>query len=159
MKTGVSNAIDKIKSTVQTMLDKVNDVKDGIKNAIDKIKSFFSDLKLKIPQPSLPKLPHFSLKTKSKDILGQTITYPAGFDVSWYDKGGVFRSPSIIGVGEKRPEFVGALDDLRKIVREETAHNDINIVVNAAPGQDERAIADYVYNKLNNTLRRETLYA
>ena len=42
------------------------------------------------------------------------------FSVDWYDKGGIFSSPSIIGVGEKRPEFVGALDDLRKIVREES---------------------------------------
>lgn len=39
--------------------------------------------------------------------------------LNWYDKGGIFKSPSVIGVGEKRPEFVGALDDLRKIVRDE----------------------------------------
>lgn len=39
--------------------------------------------------------------------------------INWYDKGGVFNSPNIIGVGEKRPEFVGALDDLRQIVRDE----------------------------------------
>ena len=42
------------------------------------------------------------------------------FSVEWYDKGGIFDHPSIIGVGEKRPEFVGALDDLRQIVREES---------------------------------------
>ena len=40
--------------------------------------------------------------------------------MSWYDKGGIFDSPTVIGVGEKRPEFVGALDDLRDIVREES---------------------------------------
>ena len=39
-----------------------------------------------------------------------------GAGVQWYDSGGIFRSPTIIGVGEKRPEFVGALDDLRTIV-------------------------------------------
>jgi len=37
--------------------------------------------------------------------------------LKWYDKGGIFKSPSIIGVGEKRPEFVGALDDLKTIVK------------------------------------------
>lgn len=41
------------------------------------------------------------------------VTYP-GFDI-----GGVFTRPTIIGVGEKRPEFVGALDDLKYIVRSE----------------------------------------
>ena len=39
--------------------------------------------------------------------------------MDWYDKGGIFSSPTVIGVGERRPEFVGALDDLRAIVREE----------------------------------------
>lgn len=39
-----------------------------------------------------------------------------GTGVQWYDSGGIFRSPTIIGVGEKRPEFVGALDDLKTIV-------------------------------------------
>lgn len=39
--------------------------------------------------------------------------------LEWFDRGGIFRRPAVVGVGEKRPEFVGALDDLRKIVREE----------------------------------------
>lgn len=34
-----------------------------------------------------------------------------------YDKGGVFTRPSVIGVAEKRPEFVGALDDLKGIIK------------------------------------------
>lgn len=50
--------------------------------------------------------------------------------VSWFDKGGIFNSPQIIGVGEKRPEFVGALDDLkslmRDVLREEGANNGSN---------------------------------
>lgn len=41
-----------------------------------------------------------------------------GGGVQWYDKGGIFKSPTVIGVGEKRPEFVGALDDLKAIVAE-----------------------------------------
>ena len=48
------------------------------------------------------------------------------FSVSWYDKGGIFDRPTVIGVGEKRPEFVGALDDLRGIVRDEAGGNDMN---------------------------------
>ena len=41
------------------------------------------------------------------------------FSVSWYDQGGIFDRPTVIGVGEKRPEFVGALDDLRFLIGDE----------------------------------------
>ena len=35
-----------------------------------------------------------------------------GLDVKWYDKGALVKGPSVIGVGERRPEMVGALDDV-----------------------------------------------
>jgi hypothetical protein len=44
--------------------------------------------------------------------------------------GGIFSSPTVIGVGEKRPEFVGALDDLRAIVREETGNGASSAALN-----------------------------
>lgn len=167
VKTNISTAINNIKSFFTNLKPKINKpdisavtaIKDKIKEVVDKIKSFFTNLKLKIPKPTLPKLPHFKLKTGEKTLMGQTIKYPTGFSVEWYDKGGIFSSPSIIGVGEKRPEFVGALDDLRKIVREESGGSTINIVVNGAEGQDVRQLADIVYNKLNRQLQREGAYA
>ena len=36
------------------------------------------------------KLPHFSLTTSSREVLGQTLTYPTGFNVSWYAEGAIF---------------------------------------------------------------------
>lgn len=35
--------------------------------------------------------------------------------LSWYDQGGIFTGPSVIGVAEKRPEAVGALEDIKSI--------------------------------------------
>jgi tape measure domain-containing protein len=106
------------------LTDPINSAKTIIKNAIDSIKGFFGSIATKI------KMPHFSIEWNSVSAFGKTIKYPTGFDVDWYDKGGVFYGPQVIGVGENRPEFVGALDDLRKIVREESGgKGDTNVYV------------------------------
>lgn len=83
-------------------------------------------------------LPHFSISGR----LSLKPPRVPHINVDWYDKGGIFDSPAVIGVAEKRPEFVGALDDLRKIVREEAgggAAPTINIY--AAPGMDVNQLA------------------
>lgn len=83
-------------------------------------------------------LPHFSISGR----LSLKPPRVPHINVDWYDKGGIFDSPTVVGVGEKRPEFVGALDDLRKIVREEAgggAAPTINIY--AAPGMDVNQLA------------------
>ena len=103
-----------------------------VKKEIEKIKGFF---KFDWGLPKI-KLPHFGFSGK---FSLNPLQVPK-LTVDWYDKGGVFYDPTIIGVGEKRPEFVGALDDLRQIVREESASN---IIVNVYPsaGMDEEAFA------------------
>ena len=81
-------------------------------------------------------------------------------NVRWYDKGGVFTQPTVIGVGEKRPEFVGAMDDLRDIVREESGPNDVTINVYGAEGQDVRTLADIVMERIQDSIdRREAAFA
>jgi tape measure domain-containing protein len=111
----------KIKDAITNPIEKA---KNLVKSAIDSIKGFFTNMRVKIP------MPHFSLSTKMKSIAGISIPVP-DLDVNWYDKGGIFTGPQIIGVGEKRPEFVGALDDLRSImrdvIREERPANTENI--------------------------------
>lgn len=113
--TGVWNSLKSTTTTVwnavkQAIEKPINAAKDAVSKAIEKMKSL---LNVHLPFPKI-KLPHFkisgkfSLKPPSVPHLG----------VEWYDKGGIFSSPSIIGVGEKRPEFVGALDDLKAIVAE-----------------------------------------
>ena len=93
------------------IVDPIKDAVDKVKGFIDKIKGFFSDLKLKIPKPEMPKMPHFSLQTSTKNILGKDITFPSGIDVQWRAKGGIFTRPTIFGmsngsckVREKRGE-------------------------------------------------------
>lgn len=131
----------------QAITKPFKDAWDFIGRAVEKIKSFFpiniKELLSKI------KLPHFSLKG-SFSLVPPSVPKLA---VDWYDKGGIFERPTVIGVGEKRPEFVGALDDLRKIVREETGG--INPVFNIyqQPGQSSRALAEEIEQKLAELLR------
>ena len=115
-----------------------------IKGIIDKIKSWFP---IKIGDFfGHIKLPHFKLE-------GSFSLNPPSvpkLKVDWYDKGGIFNSPTVIGVGEKRPEFVGALDDLRKIVREESGGYAQAPVINIypTPYQSAREIAIEVQKEL-----------
>ena len=131
----------------QKITQPFKDAWDFIARAVEKIKSFFpiniKELLSKI------KLPHFSLKG-SFSLVPPSVPKLA---VDWYDKGGIFERPTVIGVGEKRPEFVGALDDLRKIVREETGG--INPVFNIyqQPGQSSRELAEEMEIKLTEILR------
>ena len=111
IKSSVSSKFEEVK---QSMQDKIEQAKEKVRSIIEKIKGFFTGLKLKLPKIEMPKLPHFSIKGSFS--LNPPSVPKLGVD--WYDKGGVFYGPQVIGVGEKRPEFVGALDDLRGIVRQ-----------------------------------------
>ncbi|OOR70953.1 phage tail tape measure protein, partial [Bacillus cereus] len=78
----VKNAAqEKFDAAKRFIIDPIKDAVDKVKGFIDKIKGFFSDLKLKIPKPEMPKMPHFSLETSTKNILGKDITYPSGIGV------------------------------------------------------------------------------
>lgn len=116
----ITTRLNSLKSSVSDIFNGVkNAMINPVKNAIDRILGFFKNLK--IPEIKLPKikLPHFSISPsgwKIGDLLKGIIPK---LRVKWYDKGGIFRDPAIIGVAERRPEFVGALDDLRYIIRDE----------------------------------------
>lgn len=153
IKTATSNAWSAIKDRITAP---IKAAKDTIDNIIDKIKGWFpikiGDFFGKIKLPHLYIDGEFSLDPLSVPSIG----------VDWYDKGGIFDKPSIIGVGEKRPEFVGALDDLRKIVREESGPgNGAAPVINIypTPYQSAREIAAEVEKILSNKqIRRNMAY-
>ena len=110
---------------------------------------------MKITLPHID-LPHFYISGK---FSLNPLSVPR-LGVDWYDKGGVFNRPSIIGVGERRPEFVGALDDLRTIVREESGPANVNINVYASDNMDVEELASVVSDKIQNAVyRREAVYA
>lgn len=140
MKQNVVSKIDALKSSVKekwenikrSITEPIERAKETVRSAIEKIKGFFN-VTLSFPHI---KLPHFR-------ISGGVIPWgiggkgtPPTIGIDWYDKGGIFDAPTIIGVGEKRPEFVGALDDLREIVREESGptinYGGVTINVNGA---------------------------
>lgn len=128
IKTAITNPIQSAYSTVSTILGNIKDkftsifdsVKSTVQSAIDKVKSIMN---FSWSLPSL-KLPHISI---SGSFSLNPLSVPS-FSISWYDEGGIFDSPTVIGVGEKRPEFVGALDDLRQIVREESGAGGAELV-------------------------------
>lgn len=128
----------------QKAWDVITGIVDWIKNLfpID-LSNFFGDIKL----------PHFSWDWMD---IGGIISIPKLY-IDWYDKGGIFTSPSIIGVGEKRPEFVGALDDLRQIVRDEAGGSGITINVYASPGMNEEELARKVEQKLVQFQKQRTM--
>ncbi|VIP62122.1 phage tail length tape-measure protein [Streptococcus pneumoniae] len=82
--------------------DAMDNAKNIVKSGIDKLKSFFNfDWNL----PKI-KLPHFNI-SGSFSLMPPRIP---SFSVDWYARGGVFNSPSIIGVGEAGQEAVMPLE-------------------------------------------------
>ncbi|MEK4096894.1 DUF2207 domain-containing protein [Bacillus sp. FSL E2-0195] len=95
----VKNAAqEKFEAAKRFIMDPIRDAVDGVKGFIDKIKGFFEGLKLKIPKPEMPPLPHFSLETSTKNVLGKDVTYPSGINIDWRAKGGIFTKPTIFGM-------------------------------------------------------------
>ena len=92
-----SKASEKFTAAKKAITDPIEKAKDKVGDLIDDIKGFFTNLKLKIPKPSLPSMPTFSLKTGSKEIAGKTIKYPTGIGVKWNAKGGIMPKNMIAG--------------------------------------------------------------
>lgn len=116
-----------------------------VRAAINKIKSLFSGANFQLPHI---KLPHFKLtgKFSLKDL-----TVPR-LSVDWYKTGGIFNSPSIIGVGEAGSEAVVPLDKFwKKLESVNAGGTKIVININGA-NSDPRQIAEEV----KRTLIRET---
>lgn len=91
----------------------IETAKKVIKSIIDKIKGFFAKFKIKLPKI---KLPHFHIEPdgwKISDLLHGEIPH---LGIDWYAKGGIFNSPSVIGVGEAGPEAVLPIEKLNEMM-------------------------------------------
>lgn len=147
LKNKVSTTFNNIKTAIS---DKIQAAKDAVKSAIDKIKSYFPFHIGKII--SGLKLPHFKLTGKFS-LKDMTVPH---LSVSWYKTGGIFDSPSVIGVGEAGAEAVVPLDKFwDKLDNMQTGTN-IVININGA-NKDPREIADEVKRMLINETNRRRL--
>ena len=83
----------------------IESARDAVRNAINRIKGFMNF------EWSLPhlKLPHISVSGSANPLDWLKGSVPH-FSVDWYKVGGIFNSPSIIGVGEAGSEAVLPLD-------------------------------------------------
>lgn len=103
------NGFQRIKDAIVGPIEKA---RDRIKGIIDKIKSFFQfDFQL----PHI-KLPHFEISPSGwslGDLLDGVIP---SLGIDWYAKGGIFKSPSVIGVGERGPEAVLPIEKLETMM-------------------------------------------
>lgn len=103
------NGFQKIRDAIVGPIEKARDL---IKGIIDKIKSFFHfDFQL----PHI-KLPHFEISPRGwslGDLLDGVIP---SLGIDWYAKGGIFKSPSVIGVGERGPEAVLPIEKLETMM-------------------------------------------
>lgn len=159
MKASVTSAFSSLKATVSSIWNQIktaittpiNTAVGIVKSAIAKIKSIINGAHFSLPHI---KLPHFSISGK----LSLNPPSVPKLSVSWYDQGGIFDRPTVIGVGEKRPEFVGALDDLRQIVREEAGGSGDNITINvyASQSMDVNQLAAAVEQRLVRLQKQRT---
>lgn len=123
MKAKIVAIFNSIKSTVSSIWNgiktaitsPINTAANLIRSAINKIKSIINGAKLQLPHF---KLPHFNISGgKAPWGLGGEGTKPS-ISVDWYKTGGIFSSPSIIGVGEAGTEAVAPIDKLQKYIRD-----------------------------------------
>lgn len=146
LKSKVSDAWDAIKTktanTWNAIKDKITSpfkkAKDKISEIIQKIKDFFPISLGKLFKGI--KLPHFDVEWSTITFGDYSIDFPSGFDIDWYKNGGIFDSPSLIGVGEAGAEAVVPLDKFwDKLDNLGTGEITINVYPSAGMNETELA--------------------
>lgn len=176
IKTAVSNAVDNIRSKVVGTFNAIkgtvtsiwNGIKSAITNpittavgiisgAINKIKSIINGANLQLPKF---KLPHFRIYGGSLPWgIGGKGT-PPSINVDWYASGGIFDSPSLIGIGERGAEAVVPLDILwKKLDNIADASGNGAVVVNVygADNMSVNELAAAVEQRLIQMQKRRSL--
>lgn len=134
---GITSAVwNEIKSAIE---NPINAAKNAVGNAINAIKGFFSNLHL--PEIKIPKikLPHFSIEGEFS-LKPPSVPHLA---VNWYASGGIFNSPSVIGVGEAGQEAVLPIDRLDELMA--------RAIEKAKGSNSGGGLALHIENFINNT--------
>lgn len=145
----VASVFNAIKTAITHPIETAKNIIRGI---INTIKGFFH---FSVPTPHIP-LPHFAISPpgwKLSDLLrGKKPT----LSIDWYAQGGIFNSPSVIGVGEAGQEAVVPLDKFWDKLDHLSGEVNVVININGASG-DPKAIADRVKKELITAVKRERL--
>ena len=161
IKTTIRDKIDSAKQTVEEkfnaikekITDKIETAKQKVHDAIEAIKGFFN---FSWSLPSL-KMPHFSI-SGSFSLMPPSVPH---ISVDWYAK--AMKQPmlldgatifgamngNLLGGGEAGKEVIVGLDRFNEMTGNRF---DVNITVNAAPGQSETEIARAVARQLQTEL-------
>ena len=115
IKTNISNVFSSIHSTTSNIWNSIKtaitspieSAKNTVLGIISTIKDAFSKLKISIPKP---KLPHIDVDWKTFGVGDLKVKVPT-FDVSWYQTGGIFDKPSIVGLAENGREAILPLEN------------------------------------------------
>lgn len=119
LKTNIVTTFNNIKNAIVTP---IQNAIDKVKGIIQRIKGFFP---IKVGNIfGHIKLPHFKLSGK----LSLNPPSIPKLSVDWYKTGGIFDSPSVIGVGEAGSEAVVPLDKFWDKL--DKLHGETNIVIN-----------------------------
>ena len=154
IRSAVTGAFSGLASSVRGAFNSVKTaITQPIQNAFNAVKSAVSKIKGLFPLHigkvfSGLKLPHFEITSRGKfpwGIAGKG-SVPK-WSVSWYKTGGIFNSPSLIGVGEAGSEAVVPLDKFWKTL-EGMNTGETNIVINVNGAGDPRAVAEEVKRML-----------
>jgi phage-related minor tail protein len=166
MQTKAKEKFDKIKEAIWKPIETA---KNKVGEMIDKIKGFFTNLKLKIPTPTLPKMPKFSLDTSTKTIMGKKVTFPTGFDIKWNAQGAYVDGATLIGAGEAGGEGIVPLEGkhmlpMAKQISDFLSHDrkqanqriEVPLIVNGR--EIARAIAPHMDRALERERQKRTAF-
>ena len=159
MKDKVKSIFAAVKTAMVTPIEKA---KDLIKGIIEKIKGFL-DFKFKLPHI---KLPHFAIQPEGwhlGDLLKGIIPH---LGIDWYAKGGIFKSPTVAGLGDVRggeaalplDPFWKRMDRIVEAVEDNSGQTVINVY--ASEGMNVKALADEIERRMvRKQKQRERAFA
>lgn len=105
--TASTNSASKLSTSMGTIKSSISSMKSSVCSNLDAVQSKFKNMKLSFPSFKIPKIEvtgGFDVKDKKNIKVPQ-------FKLTWHETGGIFDSPSVIGVGENGAEAVMPLEN------------------------------------------------